>query len=72
MANPGGGITIFTRPARLVCEKWGESPEITFEGHPRRYDASVKIKVGDFEALISRDELASASALFPPLPPVKS
>ena len=54
------------KPEQIICRKWGESPNVVFVAIIGSRDSSVLVRIGNAEALISREELAAAHALWPP------
>lgn len=61
--------TIYTdgtlKPEKLICRQIGSGPQVSFESMVANADASVLVQVGDIKALISREEIAAAAALWP-------
>lgn len=49
---------------KLICRKWGDDPEVSFEATISQ-PSSVLIRIGDVEALVSREEIAACAALWP-------
>lgn len=54
---------------KIVCRNWGNDPQVTFQATIATLESSVLIHIGDeangIKALISREEIAAAAALWP-------
>lgn len=50
---------------KIICRQWGDTPAVVFEATVATRESSVLIKIGDVMALVSREEIAAAAAMWP-------
>lgn len=50
---------------KITCRQWGDAPAVSFEATVATNDSNVLIHIGDAKALISREEIAAAAAMWP-------